>query len=154
VQWADVFKIAIGAVLAVGSGFLTQVYFARQGELTQRVDELIKLVWDYADLSSNYWLSERVDEKIVQQEAKIVAIDHYIGSVIANLAQDGARFKQQREIDRLLTHLSETATGGNFQVAGRKVNDVRSQQVYSNAGELCVALRSERRKLLKWNPFW
>jgi hypothetical protein len=151
----DILKITLGAVLALSSGIVTQVFVARQNELTQRIDELVKLIWDYAELSSKYWAGDFTVGEIGKIEARMVAMDHFIGSMLAEMFATNVHFQMKEEIERTLLRLSNSTTGGSFQVKNRANDSFRSSEVYTNASELCVRLRSERRKLIKlsWFPW-
>ncbi|MBZ0259716.1 MAG: hypothetical protein K8F90_03845 [Hyphomicrobiales bacterium] len=151
-NWEDVLKIVIGAMLALSAGVATQIFVARQSELTQRTDELIKFIWEYAELSSKYWSENDSQESLRIIEAKMVAHDFFIGSMLASMTSANSGFAGWADVERALFLLSNTTTGGNFQVAGRKPDLSRAAQVYSNASQLCVALRTARRNLIRF-PF-
>ena len=96
----DALKILLGAGLALAAGIWTQLFVAKQNELTQRIDELVKLIWEYADLSSRYWSGEFKKLDHNKTEARMVAMDHFIGSMISEMAATNGRFQMQGDLDR------------------------------------------------------
>ena len=145
---SDIFKICIGAFLALSSGLLTQLFIARQNELGQRIDELIKFIWEYGELAANYWKSpHNPDDDVI--ESKIVARDHFIGSVLAGMRVTYNDTAGWDRVETSLLDLNNSATGGNFQVLTRKADLERAAKVNLYASELCVRLRDQRRKLIR-----
>ncbi len=144
----DVAKVALGAFLALASGFFTQLFVIKQKELTDRIDELVRFIWEYADISSKYWAGEFRKKEIQKIEARMVGMDHFIGTMLSSISAN-AKFDMKHDLERLLVVLSNSTTGGNFQVNDRQDDPLKSTEIYVNASELCIRLRTERRKLLR-----
>lgn len=145
----DWLKVLFGAVLAVSSSVLTQLFIAKQSDLSQRIDEVIKVIWEYAEISSKYWCDEYEGKPIELAESKISGLDFYVGSLISSISSEHSRTVAWMEIEKALESLADSTTGGSFQVKGRPANKERATEIYSNASQLCVLLRSERRRLIR-----
>lgn len=146
-KW-DIAKILLGAVLALSGGVIARFLDSKQNDLSQRVDELTKLIWEFAELSSKYWSTKQSPELLKLSEAKIAGLDHYIGANISFIIEKYPNFESNHKIQDLLNNLSDAATGGNFQVSNRRKDMARINEIYSHASLLCVGLRMARREAL------
>lgn len=108
-----------------------------------QIDRLCKSVDELADLSTEYWLAEAdpMGESQKHLEAKIIGkqarIDGYWVTVRARLHDEHLVL-----LDDLLEQISDSSSGGRFQVRGRPRDTERALVAQSNAGDLNTALRN------------
>lgn len=129
-------------MVAFAATRLHSVYQGRQLDLTGRVDELVKLVRQYADDCAAYWAKPATDPSERTANARITALDHEIGALI--------RFVVERHPGAFdhcaatFNTLHRVATGDTFGEYARGADEPRAAQILRLASLLTTELRQGR----------
>lgn len=134
--------LGLAALIAFGATRFHSIYQGRQLDLTGRVDELVKLVRQYADESALYWSKPAADPLEKTANARIMALDHEIGALLRFVVErhPGAFNACNGQFDTL----HRLATGDSFGEYARKEDVLKSAQILRYAGLLTTELRRGR----------
>lgn len=131
-----------GIVSAVAAQLMLRFLFSRADGMHARIDELCVVADQLPNIAHNYWSLEDNDIGLNKAEAELFAQNHKLNALSSNVF-----FKKQsiKEVSsNALFDLSNSATGSDFQVTGRKSQPRRYMEVQARAMIFISGLRKHQ----------